>query len=74
VVPVGITEIYIGIPKNHISIIVIKYICANGIAIPLVIIALGTIIMGGWFHKKMIGYKVIIISDTSYTNKGICIV
>jgi cation transport ATPase len=52
VVLVGIIEMYVGIPKNHISIIVIKCICANGIAIPLVIIALGTIIIGGWFYKK----------------------
>ena len=73
-VPVGITEIYVGIPKNHISITVIKYICANGTAIPPVIIALGTMIIGGWFYKKIIGHKVITISDTGYTNEGICIV
>jgi hypothetical protein len=73
VVLVGIIEIYVGIPKNRISIIVIKYICANRTAIPLVIIALGTMIIGGWFHKKIIGHKVITISDTGYTNKGICI-
>jgi hypothetical protein len=74
VVPVGITEIYVGIPKNRISITVIKYICANGTAIPPVIIALGTMIIGGWFYKKIIGHKVITISDTGYTNEGICIV
>jgi hypothetical protein len=74
VVLVGIIEIYVGIPKNHISITVIKYICANRIAIPPVIIAPGTIIIGGWFHKKIIGHKVIIISNTSYTNEGIYIV
>jgi hypothetical protein len=73
VVLVGITEIYVGIPKNHISIIVIKYIYANGTAIPPVIIAPGTIIIGGWFHKKITGHKVIIVFDTGYTNKGICI-
>ena len=68
---VGIIEMYVGIPKNRISITVIKCICANGTAIPPVIIALGTIIMGGWFYKKMTGHKVITISDTGYTNKGI---
>jgi hypothetical protein len=72
VVLVGITEIYVGIPKNYISIIVIEYIYANGTAIPLVIIAPGTMIIGGWFHKKIIGYKVITVSDTGYTNEGIC--
>jgi hypothetical protein len=74
VVLVGITEMYIRIPKNRISITVIKCICANGIAIPLVIIALGTMIIGGWFHKKITGYKVITVSNTGYTNKGICMV
>jgi DDE superfamily endonuclease len=73
VVLVGIIEMYVGIPENRISIIVIECICANGIAIPLVIIALGTMIMGGWFYKKMTGHEVITVSDTSYTNKGIYI-
>jgi hypothetical protein len=52
VVLVGIIEIYVGILKNYISIIVMKCICANGTAIPPVIIAPGTIIIGGWFYKK----------------------
>ena len=70
---VGIKEMYVGIPKNRILVIVIECICANGTAIPPVIIVPGTIIIGGWFHKKMIGYEVITVSDTSYTNKGIYI-
>jgi hypothetical protein len=73
VVLVSIIEIYIGIPKNRISITVIKCICTNRTAIPPVIIALGTMIIGGWFYKKITGYKVIIISDISYINKGIYI-
>jgi hypothetical protein len=73
VVLVGIKEIYIGIPKNYILVIVIEYICTNKTAIPLVIIVLGTIIIRGWFYKKIIGYKVIIVSNTGYTNKGIYI-
>jgi hypothetical protein len=73
VVLVGIIEIYVGIPENRISIIVIEYICANGTAIPLVIIAPGTMIIGGWFHKKIIGHKVITVSDTGYINEGIYI-
>jgi hypothetical protein len=72
VVLVGIIEIYVGILKNRISIIVIKCICANRTAIPPVIIAPGTIIIGGWFHKKIIGHKVITVSDTGYINEGIC--
>jgi hypothetical protein len=73
VVLVGIIEIYVGIPENYIFIIVIEYICANGTAIPLVIIAPGTMIIGGWFYKKITGYKVITVSDTGYTNEGIYI-
>ena len=68
---VGIKEMYIGIPKNYILVIVIEYICANRTAIPPVIIILGTMIIGGWFYKKIIGHKVITVSDTGYTNKGI---
>jgi ABC-type microcin C transport system permease subunit YejE len=73
VVLVGIKEIYVGIPKNYILVIVIEYICANRTAIPPVIIILGTMIIGGWFYKKIIGHEVIIVSDTGYTNKGIYI-
>jgi hypothetical protein len=63
----------VGIPKNYILVIVIEYICANRTAIPPVIIILGTMIIGGWFYKKIIGHKVITISNTGYTNKGIYI-
>jgi hypothetical protein len=73
VVLVGIKEIYIGVPKNHILVIVIECIYTNRTAIPLVIIILGTMIIGGWFYKKITGHKVITISNTGYTNKGIYI-
>jgi hypothetical protein len=71
VVPVGITEIYVGIPENRISVTVIECICANGTAIPPVIIVPGTMIMGGWFHEKITGHEVITVSLTGYTNEGI---
>jgi hypothetical protein len=74
VVLVSIIEIYVRILKNRISIIVIEYICANRTAIPPVIITLGTIIIGGWFYKKIIGHKVITVSNTGYINKGICMI
>jgi hypothetical protein len=47
VILVSIIEIYVGIPKNYISIIVIEYIYANETVIPPVIIAPGTIIIRG---------------------------
>jgi hypothetical protein len=71
VVLVGIKEIYIGIPKNYISLIVIEYIYINRTAIPPVIIIPGIMIIGSWFHEKMTGHEVITISLTSYTNEGI---
>jgi hypothetical protein len=73
VVPVGIKEIYVGIPKNHILITVIKCICANRTAIPLVIIVLGTMIIGGWFYLKITGHKVLTVFNSGYTNEGIYI-
>jgi len=45
VVPVGIKEIYVGIPENRISLTVIECICANGTAIPPVIIVPGIMII-----------------------------
>jgi hypothetical protein len=73
VVLVSIKEMYIRIPKNRILITVIECIYTNGTAIPLVIIILGNIIIGGWFYPKIIGHKVLTVSDNGYTNKGICI-
>jgi hypothetical protein len=63
----------VGIPKNHILVIVIECIYTNKTAIPPVIIILGTIIIGGWFYKKIISHKVITVSNTGYTNKRIYI-
>ena len=62
VVLIAIKEIYIGVPQNRLSITVVKCISADGKAIlPLVIIP-GILIMESWFYKKMIGYKLVIVS------------
>jgi hypothetical protein len=74
VVLIGIKEMYVGIPENRISLTVIESICANGKAIPLVVIVPGIMIMGSWFHEKMTGHEVITVSPTGYTNEGICLV
>jgi hypothetical protein len=63
---------YVGIPENRISLMIIKSISANGKAIPPVVIILGNMIMGKWFNKKITDYKVITVSLTGYTNEGIC--
>jgi hypothetical protein len=46
VVPIRIKEIYISIPKNHISLIIIKSIFINRRFILLVMIILGILIIG----------------------------
>jgi hypothetical protein len=45
VVPLEIAEMYIGIPENRLSLTVIESICADGIAIPPVVIIPGGSIM-----------------------------
>jgi hypothetical protein len=45
VVPIRIKKIYIGIPENRISLIIIKYISIDSKAIPLVVIIPGIIII-----------------------------
>jgi hypothetical protein len=64
---------YIGIPENHISLIVIKSISINRKSKLLVVIIPGVLIIKNWFNKNITSYKVIIISLNRYTNKGICI-
>jgi hypothetical protein len=41
VVPIGIKEMYIGIPENCISLTIIEYMSADGKAIPPVVLCLG---------------------------------
>ncbi|PMD50980.1 uncharacterized protein K444DRAFT_706738 [Hyaloscypha bicolor E] len=74
VVPIGIKEIYIGIPENRISLTIIKCISADGKAIPPVVIVPGIMIMVSWFHENMTGHEVITVSPTGYTNEGIYMV
>ena len=74
VVLIRIKEIYIGIPENRISLIIIKYISADSKAIPPVVIIPGIIIMVSWFYKNMTSYKIIIVSLIEYINKGIYMV
>ena len=74
VVLIRIKEIYTGIPENHISLIIIKYISADSKAIPPVVIIPGIIIIVSWFYENITGYKVIIVSPIGYTNKGIYMV
>jgi hypothetical protein len=73
VVLIRIKEIYIGIPENYISLIVIENISINKKSILLVVIIPDVLIIGSWFSKNMTSYKIIIILLNKYTNKRICI-
>jgi hypothetical protein len=53
---------------------VIKSISADKKAIPSVVIVLKKNIIINWFAKNIIGHERIIVSDSGYTNKRICII
>jgi len=74
IVPIGIKEIYTGIPENRISLTIIESISIDSKAILPVVIVPGVIIMVSWFHENMTSYEVITVSPTRYTNEGIYIV
>jgi hypothetical protein len=65
---------YMRIPENRMSLIVIKSISANKKAISLIIIVLRKNIIVNWFTENITGHERIIVSDSGYTNKGICII
>jgi hypothetical protein len=65
---------YMGIPKNRMSLTVIKSISANKKAIPSIIIILRKNIIVNWFIKNITGHERITVSDFGYTNKKICII
>jgi len=71
VVPIGIKEMYTGIPKNRMSLIILKCISADSKAIPPVVIVPGVMIIVSWFHENITRYKVITVSLSRYTNEGI---
>ena len=72
VVPIGIKEMYIKIPENRLSITIVKCISIDSKSILSLIIVLSVYIIKTWFYK-IIGYKLVIISLSSYINKGICL-
>ena len=74
VVPIGIKEIYVKILENRLFITIVKCIFANGKSILLLVIILSVIIIKKWFYKKIIKHKLVIISLSGYTNKGICLI
>jgi hypothetical protein len=73
VVPIGIKEMYVGILQNRLSVTVVKCISTDGKAILLLVIIPGVMIIEIWFHEKITGHKLVIISPSSYTNESIYI-
>jgi hypothetical protein len=65
---------YIGVPQNRLSITIVKCISIDGKAILLLVIIPSVIIIEKWFYKKMTGHKLIIVSLSGYTNKGIYLI
>jgi hypothetical protein len=53
---------------------VIESISADRKAISSVVIVPGKNIIVNWFAENMIGHERITVSDSGYTNEGICII
>ena len=75
VVPIGIKEMYVGVPENRLSVTIIECISVDGKAIPPLVIVPGILIMETWFQfrEHMTGMELITVSLTEYINEGICI-
>jgi hypothetical protein len=74
IVLIGIKEIYTGILENRLFIIIIKNISADRASISLMIIVPSHIIITFWFNRNIIRNELVIISDSGYTNKSICLI
>jgi hypothetical protein len=64
----------VGIPKNRMFLTVIKNIFVNKKAIPFIVIVLRKSIIVNWFAENITGHKRIIVFNSGYTNKRICII
>jgi hypothetical protein len=73
IIPVRIKKMYVRVPKNRLSVTVVKSISVDGKAIPSLVIVPGRNIIMSWFSEQMTGAEVVSVSLSGYTNKGICI-
>jgi hypothetical protein len=71
IIPVEINEMYVGIPENRLSLLVIESICTDGLASHPIVIVPSSSIMEHWFHINMIGYELITVSPSKYTTSEI---
>jgi hypothetical protein len=73
VIPIGIKERYTGILENRLSMTVVEYISIDEKAILPLFIIKGVMIIANWFTKNITRHELITISESGYTNKGICL-
>ena len=72
VVPIEVEEIYVGIPKNRLSVTVIETICTNRTTLtPLAVILPINKIIEHWFYYNITGLELIQVFKSSYTNSEI---
>jgi hypothetical protein len=74
IVPIGIKEIYISILENRLSVTIIESISIDRKVILPVIIIPGVMIIISWFFDNITRYELFTVSESGYTNKGICMV
>jgi hypothetical protein len=73
IILIKIKKIYVKVPKNRLSVTVVKSIFVDGKAIfPLVIVPSRNIIVF-WFSENITEAEVITVLLLGYTNKRICI-
>jgi hypothetical protein len=65
---------YVGIPKNRMFLTVIESISADKKAISLIVIVPRKNIIVNWFAENITGHERIMVSDSGYTNKRICMI
>jgi hypothetical protein len=64
---------YVRVPENRLSLMVIKSIFVNGKSIPPLVIVPGKNIIVSWFYKNITSEKIVTVSSLGYTNKEICL-
>jgi hypothetical protein len=60
--------------ENRKSITVIESICAIGTNIPPIIIVQGRQHMESWYHERLQGDELVLLSDTGYTNSELAMI
>lgn len=65
---------YVPMAENRKSITMIETICANGTSTPPIVIIQGRQHMESWYHEKLTGDELILLSDSGYTNSELAMI